>query len=56
MESLGGLPAFLHTRRRALNRIRGLALIVIGVPLITGVWKAWLSALQTRFGNVTTLM
>lgn len=55
-QRMSGLSAFLRTRRRALNRIGGFALIVIGVLLVTGVWQAWMSALQTRFGDVTTLI
>lgn len=55
-QRMSGLSAFLRNRRRALNRVGGIALVAIGVLLVTGVWQVWMGALQARFGDVTTII
>jgi cytochrome c-type biogenesis protein len=43
--------AFVRRHRRAIGRIGGAVLIVIGVLLVTGAWNHWMDQLRADFGT-----
>ncbi len=46
----------IRRHRVALGRIGGGVLVVVGLMLVTGVWTAWLSALQATIGGFETVV
>jgi len=46
-----GMLAVLRRHRLLVNRIGGLAMILMGILLVTGVWDHWMNALRAA-GNV----
>ena len=43
--------AFVRRHRRAISRVGGVLLIVIGVLLVTGEWNHWMNELRAQFGS-----
>jgi cytochrome c-type biogenesis protein len=46
----------LRRHRLAISRVGGAMLVVVGLLLVTGVWSAWLSALQGTIGSFETVI
>jgi cytochrome c-type biogenesis protein len=55
-EWMAGASSWLRRHNRAIGRVGGILLILIGIAIVTGAWNAFVLWLQVHVPSTTTIL